>query len=101
MNIDRLITWENPEQLQTDNISTAKTVHTDCADLFIVNLGATTAFVNGFPLAPGATLSLGCNQHEINHTNLSIKAAPPTPGGSDGVWIWRKKFINEHVDKTA
>ena len=73
-------------------------IDTDCADIIFTNLsnvngGAGTVYlVNNQPIAPGASLTFGCNQNEILTGEITVQGASPV--GNAGLWVLRKKYVD-------
>jgi hypothetical protein len=71
---------------------------TDCADIIFTNLsningGAGGVYlVNNMPVAPGASITFGCNQNEILDGEITVQGPPAV--GNAGLWIARKKYVD-------
>lgn len=69
-------------ELETD-------VDSFCNDILFFNSTATTIYVNGFPVATGATLVINGNEGEINTTKYKLSFN----GGTGSVFVIRKKYL--------
>lgn len=73
-------------------------VDTDCADIIFTNLSnvngsaGSVYLVNNQPIAPGASITFGCNQNEILTGHISVQGA--AANGNEGLWVQRKYYIN-------
>lgn len=70
------------------NVSTS--VRSGCLDIAFVNLGATTATVNGMPLLAGATLRISGQTNQFDESNYQVQCAQPV--GLLGVYVIRKLY---------
>lgn len=60
-----------------------------CNDILFYNTAAATVYVNGFPIAAGATLAINGNEGEINTTKYKLSFN----GGTGSVIVLRKKYV--------
>jgi hypothetical protein len=63
-------------------------VDSNCIDILFFNATAGTIFVNGFPVASNATLSIDGNVNEINVTAYKIGFN----GNTGSVYVQRRKY---------
>jgi len=60
-----------------------------CLDIIFFNGTAATVFVNGFPIAANGTLTISCNEGEINTTKYKLSFN----GGTGTVTVMRRKYV--------
>lgn len=61
-----------------------------CNDILFYNGCTATVFVNGFPVAAGATYSISGNEDEINTTKYKLSFGT---GNTGIMYVTRKKYI--------
>lgn len=60
-----------------------------CNDILFYNGGASTVYVNGFPVGAGGTLIVTGNEGEINTTKYKLSFN----GSAGTLYVIRKKYI--------
>ena len=63
----------------------------DCAEIFFVNLGPTTAYINEIPLLSNSAISYGGDTDSFDKTSYRIQSDIPT--GKLGVWMCRRLYL--------
>lgn len=63
-----------------------------CGDMLIFNDAAGRVLVNGFPVDPGATLSIGANEGERNISKIKLNWLSQTAGS---VYVMFKQFPSD------
>jgi len=63
-------------------------IDSNCIDIIFFNGTAVTIYVNGFPIAANATLTISCNENEINTTKYKLSFN----GGVGTVSVIRRKY---------
>lgn len=75
-------------EVQAYTAPTDLDVDSFCIDILFNNQATGTIYVNGFPVAAGASLSINGNVNEINVTKYKISF-----GGATGtVYVQRRKY---------
>lgn len=62
-----------------------------CIDIIFLNSCTGTIYINGFPVASGATYSVNGNENEINTTKYKISFNGQLTGA---VYVTRRKYID-------
>lgn len=65
-------------------------VDSNCADIIFFNGALLPVFVDGFPIAPGATLEISGNENEINVSKYKLSFGA---GNTGIVYVTRKKYV--------
>jgi hypothetical protein len=71
-----------PDNIDVDSI---------CIDILFYNETTVTVFINGFPVAAGATYAINGNEKELNTTKYKISWNGATTGA---VFVTRRKYVS-------
>lgn len=66
----------------------SRNVDSQCNEIMFINKGASTAFIEKFPLAQNEFITFGGNKDEFCTKNFNVEA----PAGS-ALFVWRKSYI--------
>jgi len=70
----------------------SKYIKSNCGDISFINNGGTSAFLNGFELLPGASISFTNNYDEIDVTNYQITFQSDTIT-NNSIQIIKKTYV--------
>lgn len=84
--VEQIVPKENGQKVEKESHS---------CDVFFVNLGSTTAFINELPLLPNTSVSFDGKTGNVDNTSWRIQSDIPV--GKLGVWMCRNVYTGKRV----
>jgi len=72
-----------------ENYQDSVRLYSNCAGITFINNGLATVYVNNFPVAGGASLSIDANENEEDVTEYQVNFA----GSTGDLWVIKRVFL--------